>query len=149
MPSEHQKRIVEFMRRAGQEVPESVHNAQIISPNMLKLRAELIFEEAYELLAGLGFDIGYQEGYGTFLEPTGDPPNIEEIIDGCADLSVVTIGTLAALGVDDEPVLREVDEANLRKFGEGSYRREDGKWMKPPDFVPPNVLAAAARGKEL
>jgi len=32
-----------------------------------------------------------------------------------------------------------VDENNLTKFGPGSYKREDGKWMKPPDFVGPDL----------
>ena len=65
--------------------------------------------------------------------------DLEGVVDGCADISVVTVGTLIAFGVDDEPVLREVDEANLRKFAPGSYMREDGKWMKPPNWTPPDI----------
>jgi len=58
---------------------------------------------------------------------------------------VVTIGTLIAFGVDDEPVLEEVDQANLRKFGPGSYERDDGKWIKPPDWTPPDILGVLER----
>lgn len=150
MPTEHQKRIVEFMRKAGQEVPKKP--VDLISMDVLLLRARLILEEAFETIDALGcivVDRSSLEGAHVSVIYNDKDPDIEGIIDGCADLSVVTIGTLAALGVDDEPVLKEVDEANLRKFGPGSYRREDGKWMKPPDFVPPDVMAAAARGEEL
>ena len=66
-------------------------------------------------------------------------PNLVEIADGCADMSVVAMGTLLSCGIDDVELLKEVDESNLRKFGEGSYRREDGKWMKPPGWEPPNI----------
>jgi len=76
----------------------------------------------------------------------GNPVDVEGVVDGCADISVVTIGTLIAFGVDDEPVLEEVDSANLRKFGPGGYRREDGKWMKPPDWTAPDIGGAIKRG---
>jgi predicted HAD superfamily Cof-like phosphohydrolase len=69
-----------------------------------------------------------------------------EVVDGCADISVVTIGTLIAFGVDDETVLEEVDASNLRKFEPGSYRREDGKWIKPPSWTPPDIEGAIERG---
>jgi predicted HAD superfamily Cof-like phosphohydrolase len=62
-----------------------------------------------------------------------------EVADGCADVSVVTIGTLSACGIADKPLLKEVDESNLRKFGPGYSKREDGKWIKPPDWKVPDI----------
>jgi predicted HAD superfamily Cof-like phosphohydrolase len=32
-----------------------------------------------------------------------------------------------------------VDQNNLAKFGPGGHRREDGKWVKPPDHKPPDI----------
>ena len=46
-------------------------------------------------------------------------------------------GTLSALGVDDVVPQQIVNNANLRKFDAGHSIREDGKLIKPPDFVPP------------
>ena len=69
----------------------------------------------------------------------GDAPCLEGIADGCADIKVVTTGTLSAFGIPDMMIQEEVDAANLRKFSEGGYRREDGKWMKPPDWTPPDI----------
>lgn len=36
-------------------------------------------------------------------------------------------------------LLEEVDRSNLAKFGPGGRRREDGKWVKPDDWQPPDI----------
>lgn len=115
-----------------------------------ELKARLILEEAMETIDALGVDIYIREDDRptTFDElelsvrndrPYNKPPDLIEIADGCADLSVVTMGTLVACGIPDKPLLTIVDENNLAKFGPGSYRREDGKWMKPPNHKPPDI----------
>ncbi|NNE34835.1 MAG: hypothetical protein HKN13_06345 [Rhodothermales bacterium] len=144
MPTPHFLRIREFMQKAGQETPTEV---TIPDEDTRILRAKLILEEALETVTALGVTATVPAnadgtlGRNTELDfaITGEP-DLEEIVDGCADISVVTMGTLIAFGVDDEPVLEEVDKANLRKFAEGSYRREDGKWMKPPGWTKPDIL---------
>ena len=102
-----------------------------------------------ETVAALGVTVqlaGQKISHQTPLDYAVDgDANLEGVVDGCADISVVTIGTLIAFGVEDEPVLKAVDEANLRKFGPGSFVREDGKWMKPPDWTPPDILGVIAR----
>lgn len=146
MPTPHYQRIKEFMQKAGQDTPEGA-----IEPDAETriLRAKLILEEALETVEALGVRV-HANGHEILeddLHYTSDGPfDLEMVVDGCADISVVTIGTLIAIGVDDEPVLEEVDAANLRKFGEGGYRREDGKWMKPPDWTAPDIMAAVDRG---
>lgn len=139
------------MQKAGQATPES---PTIPDQETRLLRAKLILEEALETIEGLGVrveakaadtdqSLDLAESKLTFS--VKGEPDLEAVVDGCADISVVTIDTLVAFGVDDEPVLEEVDRANLRKFGEGSYRREDGKWMKPPGWTPPDILGVIAR----
>ena len=115
-----------------------------------ELRARLIFEEAMETIEALGVNV-YVEGNdrpSSFDEfqlvvrtnfPFVKGPDLVEIADGCADLSVVTIGTLVACGIPDVDLLCMVDENNLAKFGPGGYLREDGKWIKPPNHKPPNI----------
>ena len=109
------------------------------------LRARLILEEALETLHALGVEVQLGSQEVTIehcrLIPSGQV-DLEGVVDGCADISVVTIGTLIAFGVDDESVFKEVDEANLRKFGPGGYVRADGKWIKPPDWRPPDIKGA-------
>jgi len=148
----HFRRIREFMQKAGQDTPSrpSIPNAETRI-----LRAKLIVEEALETVEALGVELSLS-ARGERVALTGDDAaalsfsarddvNLEGVVDGCADISVVTIGTLVAFGVDDEPILEEVDTANLRKFEEGSYCRDDGKWMKPPDWTPPDILGTIRR----
>lgn len=130
------------MALANQEVPEK---PTMPDEATRRFRAKIILEEALETIAGLGFDV-VMKPFDLELEvgPQVREPNMEEIVDGCADIIVVTTGTLSACGVADVAVQNEVDQANLRKFGPGSYKREDGKWMKPPDFRPPDIEAVLA-----
>ena len=148
MPTAHYERVREFMQRAGQETPDQ---PTIPDAATRVLRAKLIVEEALETVAALGVELSVHASSAVAdqvtigrdadlnFQATGDV-DLEGVVDGCADISVVTMGTLIAFGVDDDAVLQEVDQANLRKFAPGSYRREDGKWMKPPDWRPPNIL---------
>lgn len=115
------------------------------------LRARLIMEEALETIQALGFNpnVYYNEApHGLPItmgavkfENRNLPIDLIEIADGCADLSVVTIGTLSACGIADEPLLEEVDRSNLDKFRGDAHRREDGKWVKPSDWVKPDIAA--------
>ena len=151
MPSPHYLRVREFMRRVGQDTPPSPVTPD--APTRM-LRAKLILEEALETVAALGVEVTVSAGEANVplgagssslsFETTAEA-DLEGVVDGCADISVVTIGTLIAFGVDDEPVLEEVDAANLRKFGPGSRMRDDGKWIKPPDWTPPDILGVVDR----
>jgi len=139
MPTKHYQRVKTFMEKAGQTTPKSITTPDA---STRLLRARLILEEALETVQALGITIRLG-GDEVLIESCEFFPDksidLEGVADGCADISVVTVGTLIAFGIDDEELLREVDEANLRKFGPGSYAREDGKWMKPPDWIPPDI----------
>lgn len=145
--SEHQQRVAEFMRLAGQSVPATFTVPDV---ETRRLRARLIFEEALETIEALGFRATTPFDGTVAIEDIefihdGDADPIE-VIDGCCDLSVVTQGTLIAFGLPDVPFLREVDANNLAKFGPGGYRDPDtGKWRKPPDHKPPDIAGVLER----
>jgi predicted HAD superfamily Cof-like phosphohydrolase len=148
MPTAHAARIRAFMQKAGQDTPD----APVIPDEETRiLRAKLILEEALETVRALGVTVHQDDsgpvsaGEASLRFTAQGEVDLEGVVDGCADISVVTIGTLIAFGVDDEPILEEVDQANLRKFAPGSYRREDGKWMKPPGWTPPDILGVLDR----
>lgn len=142
--SDHQLRVEEFMLKAGQSIAAfpSLRTFEI-----RKFRAAMILEEALETIDGLGFDVVLTGGHRivsmdcALLSDTGHvPADLIKIADGCADLKVVTTGTLSALGISDLPLQEEVDQNNLLKFGPGGHRREsDGKWIKPPGHRPPDI----------
>lgn len=146
--SGHQKRIEDFMRKAGQDV---LTQPCLPTADVRLLRAKLIFEEAMETIFALGVDVMIRpvrnqhdpavlsEGMYSLEVNKSRPPDLIEIADGVCDLSVVSIGTLSACGIADKPLLKEVDESNLRKFGPGSKMREDGKWLKPSGWKKPDI----------
>lgn len=147
----HQQKVDAFMRLAGQELPDS---PTIPPADVRVLRARLILEEAFELIEkGLGINIKCDgPAFGTpgpflirYQSLSFDPkrePDLVEILDGAADVAVVTTGTLSACGLAGAYPQDLVDENNLAKFGPGSYRREDGKLIKPPGHQPPDIISA-------
>lgn len=142
--TEHQQRVESFMRLAGQEIPDK---PTIPSEEVRLLRARLILEEALETIEALGCRVGLDFGidddvladHSKYKIVRCGVPDLEQIADGVADISVVSIGTLSACGIADDPILREVDESNLRKFCAGGRLRDDGKWIKPTGWEPPKI----------
>ncbi len=144
MKSEHQLRVEELMLKIpGQDIP---NNPTIPDVNTRTLRARLILEEALKTIEALGLKVCLDWDQHNEInlnhlafEPSQKVISIPAVIDGCCDLKVVTTGTLSAFGIPDEYVQLLVDENNLEKFGPGGYRRDDGKWIKPPDHRPPDI----------
>ena len=56
-----------------------------------------------------------------------------------AELLYVVYGTAVSLGIDMKPVFKEVHRSNMSKVG--GYKREDGKWVKPPTYSPASLEA--------
>jgi predicted HAD superfamily Cof-like phosphohydrolase len=138
--SEHQRRVDDFMRLAKQGVPDRPTEP---TEAVRLLRAKLIFEEAMETIEkGLGVCCRVIDDVADFT--IAGPFDLLETIDGCCDLSVVTVGTLTAVGIPDEPFLKLTDENNLAKFGPGHTIRADGKLIKPPGHRPPDIAGKLA-----
>lgn len=66
-----------------------------------------------------------------------DARDLPEVVDGCIDTIVVALGMLVAFGVDPRPIWTAIHENNLTKAG--GPVSADGKRMKPPGWVPPDV----------
>jgi len=147
----HQRRVDEFMVKAKQDLPD---RPTMPDEKTRRLRAKLIIEEALETVRELGFrlvvsglhddetiDLDDKEVFRkhTSFETTQAGPSLEGVADGCADIMVVTTGTLSACGIADDSLQREVDFNNLAKFGPGHSWNEYGKLVKPPNHKSPNI----------
>ncbi len=69
-----------------------------------------------------------------------DEENMPGIADGLADLIYVCIGTAVRFGIDLPAVWDAVHQANMAKFGPGSWRDETGKVRKPAGWQHPDVI---------
>lgn len=71
---------------------------------------------------------------------------LENIARELADVVYVAYGTAHVFGIDLDEALREVHRAGMDKMNAG-VKRPDGKIMKPPGFVPPDMTKAIAGAK--
>jgi predicted HAD superfamily Cof-like phosphohydrolase len=69
--------------------------------------------------------------------------NLHAIARELADVVYVAYGTAHAFGIDLDVALREVHRANMQKAH--GPRRADGKALKPPGFVSPDMTEAVTR----
>lgn len=138
--TEIRDQVIEF-HQAG-NVPIGTH-PKIPETDRLRLRAKLITEEYIELMRALfpeAYDLQAIEGDLRRIAQTETPkPDMVAFADACADLDYVVEGSRLEFGIDGGPIAREVQRSNMSKFGPGSWVREDGKIMKPPDWSPPDV----------
>lgn len=69
--------------------------------------------------------------------------NGEQVADALGDLIYVIYGMALEMGYDLRDVVAEIHASNLTKLGEDGQpiKREDGKVLKGPNYVPPNIRA--------
>jgi predicted HAD superfamily Cof-like phosphohydrolase len=114
--TDEQAMVEEFHKKFDILVHTSPTDA---SEDTRRLRIRLIQEEFDELKESMA------EG------------NLTALAKEMADLLYVVYGTAVSYGIDMEPVFREVHRSNLSKVG--GYKREDGKWVKPPTYSPAKI----------
>jgi predicted HAD superfamily Cof-like phosphohydrolase len=116
-----QAMVAAFHRRFGSPPPEQPDLERF--PGALRVR--LIQEEADEFAQAIA---------------AGDPV---EMVDALCDLLYVTYGAAVDLGVDLQPFFAEVHRSNMAKVG--GRKREDGKWIKPAGWTPPDIAGLLSR----
>ena len=113
---EAQKLVREFHKEFDIHVAEC---PGVPDPKTMVLRERLIQEEFDELKEAMKAE------------------NLPAIAKELADLLYVVYGTAVSYGIDMAPVFREVQRSNMSKAG--GYKRDDGKWVKPPTYSPARI----------
>ena len=110
----------DFMNSFGQEV---LVEPTLPSPDLAKLRLELIREEFEELTVAT------------------NAMDMIEIADALTDILYVVYGAGHAFGIDLDACYAEVHRSNMSKLGADGkpIYREDGKILKGPDYFHPNI----------
>lgn len=98
---------------------------------MVDMKLGLIQEEFEELLEGVANN------------------DLEEIADALADLLYVVYGVGHLYGINLDRCLDIVHTSNMTKLGEDGkpIYRNDGKIMKGPNYVPPDLIGEVAFDK--
>jgi len=68
------------------------------------------------------------------LETAFNDNDLIEVADALADLLYVVY---VSCGINMKPIFDEVHRSNMTKVG--GHKREDGKWIKPKTYSPPDL----------
>jgi len=105
------------------ELPVHERPTLDVSPQMARLRADLIVEEAAE-----------------FADATART-DLVALADALADIVYAAYGAAVTYGIDLDATLREVHRSNMSKIGRDGrpVTRADGKILKSDTYEPPRV----------
>ena len=132
--------IRDFHKKFGEPIaPEPL----VPGMELARFRAQLILEEALELVRALGFEVEAHRRLDTvtmFLEKGRSQPDLVKIVDSLRDLEYVMGGTEVALGLQEasEPTFVAVHRANMKKQP-SDLLGGNKKPTKPPGWHPPDV----------
>jgi len=141
----HEERVITMMRGFGQTTPDR----PTVPAMKDRIRCfRLLLEEVLEYGAAAGLSAVTHSGDGQTLAiedlaivPMDDDACLVQMVDACADISVVNTCAFAAMGVRMQPVLEVVDANNLLKIETGTLDPVSGKFKKHPDHPAPDFVS--------
>lgn len=126
-----------FREIFDQEILPNISRYGFIKKKLWDMQTRLIREESNEFL------IAADE---CFADPE-NPIAREEVVKELSDLVFVCYQFAATYGIDLDKAMTLVFESNLSKLDEQGkpIYREDGKVLKGPNYVPPNLADCLPR----
>lgn len=123
---DHLGSVADFMKAMGQPVGRGWEDG-----GGLLLGMSLIAEEHVELV----------DACHDLMHSGQDMPRREAFTKELADLLYVAYWLAARIGIDIDAAFRAVHKSNMSKLGADGrpLKREDGKVLKGPDYVPPDL----------
>jgi len=143
MQSEHQKRVRQLLQGINKPLPSK---PEVGDRDQLLVQGRLLLEEVFEWLEAAGIAVTLDDGDPAALpysalrlsvDITRDP-DLVEMADASADISVVNTGAMCLNGISDLSILEEVDRHNLSKLGSWKLDPVSGKYVKPASFPEPD-----------
>jgi predicted HAD superfamily Cof-like phosphohydrolase len=134
-----QEQVAEFHRALDFPVRET---PTVPGDDEVRLRARLIAEEAFEVLAAMFPKerwISWYRGVREVIDRAHVDVYLPALAHELADLHYVTSGTAVQLGIGEGAVLAEVHRANCEKRGGG--KDAGGKALRPANWRPADVAA--------
>ena len=131
--------LIEFHTAMGQPI---LDHPTVPSYERIRLRAELVMEEAFEFLLSCFGDSDEQVMIRIAVREliAREKPSVDMVglADALADIDYVVEGTRLEFGIDGRPIADEVHRSNMAKVG--GPVRADGKRMKPEGWTPPDIV---------
>ena len=115
----------------GQEMMTNISHYGFVKQKLWDMQCDLIEEEAAEFL---------QAADEVFADPENNRRR-ENLLKELCDLVFVCYQFAATYNLDLDEALRRVFESNMSKLDESGkpIYREDGKVLKGPNYVPPDL----------
>jgi predicted HAD superfamily Cof-like phosphohydrolase len=133
-----QTKLLEFHLAKGHHVAS---RPSIPPDSVVRLRARLIIEEAFEVLEALFDDDS--SGLSRLKREALRECNTAEIgvdmvalADALGDTDYVVEGTRVSFGIDGDPISAEIHRSNMSK---PTTKDEHGKTIKQADWTPPDI----------
>ena len=131
------EQAIKFRETFGQEILSNISRFGFIKKSLWDMQRAIILEEGSEFLTAAD-------------ECFADPENMqrrEELVKELSDLVFVCYQFAATYGIDLDKAMTLVFESNLSKLDEQGkpIYREDGKVLKGPNYVPPNLADCLPR----
>jgi len=129
--------IRDFHKKFGEPISAE---PTLLPENMLRLRAQLILEEALELVAALGHRarVGCEDGEPVTRLFAEHDPDLVKVVDALRALEYVMGGIEVALGLQEasEETFLAVHEANMAKTptAPGGTKPVKPEGWRPPDI---------------
>lgn len=141
----NQTNVREFMQAIGQTVRST---PSIPTAEEARLSVILLLEEVLEFAEAAGVKISIVDSFRPITH-TGDfsfdfnldKVNLVEMADAVGDIDYINNGVANRCGFDLEILHNEINDSNFTKVDNG-YKREDGKWVKGPNYRPANIKLA-------
>ena len=120
-----------FRETFGQEILGNISQYGFIKKQLWNMQLDLIEEEAAEFL---------EAADEVFADPENNKRR-QELLKELSDLVFVCYQFAAAFNLDLDEALRRVFESNMSKLDEHGkpIYREDGKVLKGPNYLPPDL----------
>lgn len=123
---------IHFREVFGQEILPNISNYGFIKKKLWDMQVGLINEESCEFL---------EAAEELFADPE-DSKLREDLVKELSDLVFVCYQFAAAFSIDLDKAMSRVFESNMSKLDEqgNPIYREDGKVLKGPNYMPPNLF---------
>lgn len=158
-PRNSYEMVREFHEKFGHPVKQGA-SLEDVSPEILKLRMDLIAEEFFELVGAV-----YSEQARNFMETQWETmysdsldknengqynADVVEAADALGDMEYVINGFAHVAGIPLPDVMGEIHGSNMSKLGEDGnpIYREDGKILKGPGYFKPNIARSMGLDSE-